>query len=89
MTKLEIEMLERYESDCNSHTFQCYNEINKSNIARNKFLGTLTEEQLELYDDYCSLQMEIDMKELDEAVLFGFNYAKSWFQELLGIKREN
>lgn len=88
MTKQESEVLEKFGSEevKSAKLFRVWHKVEK---AEKDFLDKLTEEQKALYENYRSIEMERDSIQIDEAVLFGFNYAKSWFQELLGIKREN
>lgn len=88
MTKQESEVLEKFANEevKSAKLFRVWHKVEK---AEKDFLDKLTEEQRTLYENYRSIEMERDSIQIDEAVLFGFNYAKSWFQELLGIKREN
>ena len=70
-----------------SRSTKIYSLCMKLEDAENK-LSSLSEEQKKLFNQFIDLEGERKSLETDEAIEFGFNYAKNMFQALIGIKKD-
>ena len=71
-----------------SRSTKIYSLCMKLEDAENKLMSSLSEEQKKLFNQFIDLEGERKSLETDEAIEFGFNYAKNMFQALIGIKKD-
>ena len=84
-----IEEMKQNFGESGTTSTKIYGLCLKLEEAERKLTATFTEEQTKLFNAFMNLYCDKSAIETDEAIDYGFNYAKNMFQALIGIKKDN